>query len=213
MPNWYEKQVGPLPVGIWVGVVVVGVGVSYYVNKKSAAPKAGTAPSASDALTNATDGAFGSLPGGTSYGGVVALPGGVPSGQYGGGTTGPSTPAITDNVQWLRVATDTLIGRGYDPGLVDSALRAYLAGNTPTTQQQSVINQALTLVGSPPFPVTTLPPTNTPPTTTYGPIYPQGANLPVDRPCPTGYVLIVGATGWTCATPQQQALLYQYLGH
>lgn len=41
------------------------------------------------------------------------------------------------------------------------------------------------------------------------PIYPTWAPLPAGA-CPDGYVRIIGATGWTCATPDQYDQLMQY---
>lgn len=227
MAEWYEKQIGPLPAGIWVGVVVVGVGASILVNRKSksSGSTASTAPAAADtsALTDATAGAFGSLPGGVNLGGVVALPGGVPAGQV--TYTAPSTgSAITDNNSWYNAAADQLIAKGYDPGLVDSALRDYLNGNVPTAAEQAVVNLALQLLGVPPQPVLTIAPPTTPtptpvnptPTANYGPVYPTE----VDGQAPPGVicppqapVLIQGANGYTCATQAQYNILQAYLGH
>lgn len=166
--QWYEKQVGPLPLGIWVGVVAVGVGASVLINRKTAGASS-AAPSDSAGLTDATDGAFGTLPAGVNLGGVVALPGGIPSGQNANNPTGTTGIVITDNNQWLRTATDKLLALGYDPGLIDTSLRAYLAGNQLTATQQAILNEALRLLGSPPFPVVSLPPTSGGTTTPVSP--------------------------------------------
>jgi hypothetical protein len=228
MPEWYEKQIGPLPLGIWVGVVAVGAGASYLINRKSKATAAATpAPGAADtgALTDATSGAFGSLPAGVNLGGIVALPGGIPAGQTPNTPQSTTPTPITDNNQWLREATDQLIAKGYDPGLVDSALRSYLNGYPPTAQQQAIVNLALELLGAPPFPVLTLPtPTPTPATDVgtpataspnYGPVWPQQGpgQAPAGMICPPqAPQLVQGPTGYTCATAAQFAALKAYLG-
>lgn len=225
MPEWYEKQIGPLPLGIWVGVVAVGAGASYLINRKSKATAAASAPAAGSAPTDATSGAFGSLPAGVNLGGIVALPGGVPAGQTPNNPQTNTPVPITDNNQWLRSATDQLIAKGYDPGLVDSALRSYLNGYPPTTQQQSIVNLALQLLGAPPFPVLTLPtPTPTPTPTqistpavtpNYGPVWPQQGpgQAPAGMICPPqAPQLVQGPTGYTCATAAQFAALKAYLG-
>lgn len=185
MPQWYEKQVGPLPLGIWVGVIAVGAGASYFVNrKKTTAAASASAAGGGDA--GATDGAFGSLPGGVGVGGVIGLPGGVPAGQVPAGGTGAGIP-ITDNVSWLRQAEDDLIARGNDPGLVDTALRDYLNGQVPTAAEQAIVNLALEDLGPPPFPVVTIGPSPTP--------IPTPTPTPVRTPTPTPTPVSSGGGG------------------
>jgi len=210
VPQWYEKQIGPLPAGIWVGVVAAGVGISYVVNRKAKGSSGASAP-ATDALTSATDGAFGSLPAGTNLGGLVTLPSGVPAGQVsyvGVPGAGSTNTTITDNNSWYRQATNMLLAKGYDAGLVDTALRAYLSGAALTAAQQAVVNLALQLLGAPPFPVVSAPVTNPTPTPTqkYGPIYPQSAPgvMPSDTTCPpSNPYLLQSGSGYTCLTKSE----------
>lgn len=215
MPQWYEKEIGPLPAGVWVGVIAVGAGVSYFVNRNKKAAAA-TAPADTSATVPATDGAFGSIPAGVNLGGIVGLPGGIPSGELPSNPVG-STGQITDNNSWLRNAEDQLIAKGYDPGLVDTALRSYLQGNVPSAAQQAIVNLALQLLGAPPFPVTTIPSnpgTGGTGTGGQGPLWPATAPgaVPAGTSCPPGYVLAYNATMYTCVTADQWNTLLKYLG-
>lgn len=228
--QWYAKQIGPLPLGVWVGVVAAGVGVSVLVNRKAKGSGGTTAPASSDSQPSATDGAFGSLPAGTNLGGVVALPSGVPAGQvtYVDTSNPNGANSITDNIQWQRAAIDQLIALGYDPNLVDGAIRAYIAGQTLTPAQRSIVSLALQKIGSPPFPVFTLPSTTPPPSNngggstappapSYGPVYPASAALPVPSgvTCPPNAPVLIISTQksfYTCATTAQDQILKQYLG-
>ncbi len=216
MPEWYEKEIGPLPLGVWVGVVAVGAGASILINRKSkTASPTSTAPGGGDAgATGNLDGALGAGPAGVNLGGIVALPGGVPAGQVVYSGSGSNQTPITDNVSWLRSAENQLIAKGYDPVLVDSALRAYLNGQTPTTAQSAIVSLALQLVGAPPSPVLSVPTPTPTPAPKYGPVWPQSApgTMPADTSCPpSAPYLVQGATGYTCTTASQYNALVTYI--
>lgn len=138
-----DKKIGPLPVAGWV--MIVGAGIAFAMYRKRAAATTTNIPS-DQFMTDPTLGNIGAL---TNL--MQAL---------NGGGTGPAMSAITDNNQWIRKATDYLLGRGYATPLVDSALRKYVAGIALTREEQSAVSSALESLGSLPFPPP--PPATTP---------------------------------------------------
>lgn len=134
-----SKKAGPLPIGVWVLIVVGGLGVSYYINKDQ-----GTSSPA--AIPNV----------GTGYGGG----GTVGAGSVGGGgfVTNPSTgssagaaPTVQTNELWLANAQSSVVSQGrYSSLQVNSALRKFIAGTALTQIDQEIVNAALTAVGNPP---------------------------------------------------------------
>lgn len=74
---------------------------------------------------------------------------------------GVALPSPITNLQWARQAIDGLLGRGYDPTLVNNAIAHYISGQYLSTAERSVINLALTTFGSTPegvLPLNTTPP-------------------------------------------------------
>lgn len=128
--DFMTRKVGPLPV--WAYLVVIGIGLAFAF------------------LTNRGSG--GSTP-------EVIYPEGVGVGT-GPGTPGfipvepPEEPGVgglpLTNEEWLREAAQELIRRGYEPSIADVALRKYLNGQALTTQERSMVNAALRIVGPPP---------------------------------------------------------------
>lgn len=138
MPGFQEmlhKQLGPLPVGGWALVVGAGLGVAYW--RKRNLPTSTNTPEQelSPLMTNETLG---------NIGGMLAL--------LNKGQTGVQTQTYTDNTSWYQQAVRTLLGRGSNPDLVDTALRKYMQG-MPLNQQETAIKElALQLVGPIPMP-------------------------------------------------------------
>lgn len=96
--NIFRKQLGPLPVGGWLAVVVAGIGLGLVAKKKLAPADTGAAPVA-DATDAAAD------PGGLSSPGL-------PAGYYEPGTTAPPatppsapTPTTTRPIIFPRPVT------------------------------------------------------------------------------------------------------------
>lgn len=103
---------------------------------------------------------------------------GLPAGAIGGylsqdptnpaypvGLTEQGLPGPVTNLQWARLAADSLIAKGSDPTLVQTALSKFLAGQPLSQAEQSVENLALTMFGSPPEGVT--PVSSNPSTTSF----------------------------------------------
>lgn len=124
------KQVGPLPVGGWIGVVGGALVIAYFVNKGQA-----NADAASSQLTES----------GTGTGGGQFI--------YEPPAKGETPLEENDNNAWGRKATNWLIGRGNSPGLADNAIRKYLSSEELSSQEQALVDQALVEFGAPPEPL------------------------------------------------------------
>lgn len=145
------KKVGPLPLGVWIAVVVGGLAIGWKFSSGSA--KSATTPPAEQPLADP----------GVGVGGNQLI--------YDPPTNGGSSNTITDNATWARQAINWLIAQGYEPGTVQSAISKFINGTNRTLVEQTYINLALVHFGTPPetvplpdTPVT--PPTTTPPVTT-----------------------------------------------
>lgn len=125
------KQVGPLPVGAWVGVVGGGLLIGWYFSKGSAKNVAATP------AVPLTDPGVGTGGGQFVYDPPTAV-------------TNPNTDKITDNATWSRQAINWLIAQGYDPGMAQTAVSKFINGTNRTLQEQTLINLALIHFGSPP---------------------------------------------------------------
>lgn len=142
-PAILSKQIGPLPAGGWLLVVGAGVGFAYWRNGRtptttqSADTQGFTDPTAGNPLQ------------------MLGLLEALNRGQ-----SGPSTTGATDNNSWYQNAVRNLLGKGYVPGLVDTALRKYMQGMSLSTSENAIVELALTMVGPLPFPPP--PPTTTP---------------------------------------------------
>lgn len=134
MPDALKKMYGPLPLWGWLVVVLGGLGIAYWSTKKSGSS------SSADTVSDETvpSGAF------TSADQVTT-----------GSITGSATDTDTDvsNDTWGRNAENELLARGYDPTLVDTAIRKYLASQPLNASETAVITAALRAVGAPPSPL------------------------------------------------------------
>lgn len=151
------QKVGPLPLGVWIAAVVGGIGIAYVVRRRG----------------EDEEPAEPYVPDGT----VIGQPNGV--GQDGGDDDEPADDLDVDpqtNEQWGRMAIRRMMARGYDPSLVDSAVRNYLAGETLSVTERALIAETLVVVGPPPVP----PPPEIPGGTKPDPIKP----IPVPKPRP-----------------------------
>jgi len=72
------------------------------------------------------------------------------TGQWVYGSTGTGQAAATTNQAWAQNAIAYLSGQGADPGALSAALGAYLAGQPVSSDQVSLIDQAIAAEGYPP---------------------------------------------------------------
>lgn len=126
-----KTEVGGVPVAVWGGVIIAGLGVGYFINRRNA-NKANQPVQ----LTESGVGAGG-------------------SGQFADiNPPAPEEPKIETNESWRIKATNGLIATGlYDPATVESALRKYVTGQSVNVVEQAIIAVALTRYGVPPEPL------------------------------------------------------------
>lgn len=168
------KQVGPLPLGAWVVLTAGGLGIAWYTRGQTAAAE----PEPQENV--------GGQPGvgdGTVGGWVPQTP---PT------ATSPVAVRPTNNEEWATYVITELIGRyNYDPNLVDSAIRKYIAGLKLSVSEYVIVGQALRIMAPPvplppnegggPTPVQPRPPT--PPKSVPGPVK-APPKPPVKKPAP-----------------------------
>lgn len=154
-------KLGPIPIWGWaVGIVGVYVLFHYLHGATSSTPAT---------VSSAT------LP--TNY----SLPGAGATQTSGSATSSSSTPSTpTTNAEWGNAAAAYLIGAGDNPSLVEQALSDFLAGNTLTASEQTLVNAALKQLGSPP-----------------GGVLPTGATGTTTTTTPTAPVASPGGGGGT----------------
>lgn len=174
------KEVGPLPLGVWVVVVGGSLGYMLYSkNKGAAAATTATDPTATiDPTTGQQIDPNTGLPVADSGTGV--------NGQWINvtpPTTGGAAPAPTDNDQWGQLAINQLIAKGYDPAQAQAAVANGLQGNQMSIMQYALWREALLIMGAPPYPLDVVPPTSVP-----GPVKPKTPTpTPPRKPsAPTG---------------------------
>lgn len=133
MAQWWEKEVGPLPLGLWVLVVGGGMGLAVLVHRSQQNDEPELIPA--DMVTPT---------------GPVGMPQGAAP------PAGPTLPA--NNSEWLQRAISALIGNGFAPYTVDQALSRYLEAQQLTAGDQGIVDAAIRAVGPPPDPPGTAPP-------------------------------------------------------
>lgn len=124
------KQVGPLPLGMWLLVGGGGLFVAYKVNK-GIANRAATPDPSTQQLTETGVGTGGNQ--------LVYDP--------------PQSASTTDtatNDSWGRNVTNWLVSTGTDPTAADQAVRKYLAGNALSLTERAMLNLAIAQFGVPP---------------------------------------------------------------
>lgn len=133
MANFLTKEVAGQPVGVWGVVVVGGLGIAYYANRRQSASDEGR----EEPLTEPGVGT-GLVPAGAAI---------VP----GGDSSGDSGPRFENNSQWGQAALSFLIARGHNPSVADGAIRKYLVSEQLTAQEDAMIQEVLRSdVGVPP---------------------------------------------------------------
>lgn len=173
------KMYGPLPLGVWVAVIGVGVGIVVWQRKATNEPA--------------------EMVEGFVYRDTSTDPG-VGMGGSGMWTnlTPPSTDSGTisaapvDNDSWASIAINRAIADGFDPAIADYAIRRYISGYENDTQGWAIVRHILRAVGAPPIPLgaptnapTPLPKPSTPtPTPAPKPAPKPIIKLPVEPPKP-----------------------------
>lgn len=188
--EFLKKKAGPLTYGEWSLVGAGGIAIAYWYRKKTAAASAtANAGNAYDPLNN------GSVP--TAGSGLGSLLSSL-------GTTGSQ---YSSNSEWGNAAVNALTGAGVAPGTAEQAISDYLAGNVLTAAEQSLVSQAIGLIGSPPGGPLGLvnANTNATGTTTTGSTgtvnnNPAGGTTTTDTGTGTTYTGTTGSTG-TTTTP------------
>lgn len=133
-----DRRVAGQPVGVWL-IAAGAVAVTYSMWRKHAAAAAVSTDSGSVGYTTDTASGVGNLASG----------GAATSGDP--GTVNPITPAIQTNQDWQNAVERVLLGQGFQPLLVDTALSDYLNGQPLNTSEQAVIAAALLAGGNPPI--------------------------------------------------------------
>lgn len=134
--GFLKEQVGPLPAGAWLAVVGGGLAIGFMSRRKKAATAGGTTASPIPTIGQADVKGFGSL----GSAGVT-------------GSTQMGTPKAATVEEWIRQATDNLIGRGFVADKVTNALNHVFypsADHPPTTDDTAIYNAATIAIGAPP---------------------------------------------------------------
>lgn len=137
---WYSEKIGPLPAGIWLAVIVAGVGGGLLWRR---------AQGTSGQPLVDTSGVESTVPTASPLG-----PGAIAGGIV---TPGPAT-----NEEWVASATEYLTTTGHPADVVNAALLNYIAGKTLTPAENVYKVLAVAYLGYPPLPITTPPPTQVP---------------------------------------------------
>jgi hypothetical protein len=154
------KMIGPLPLGAWMAVIGGGLGIAVYTRRQNQQAPI-TDPDLMPEDTGTTPGV-----------GVGGGPGWVDLNPPppAGGEAKPTT-----NEEWARQAIDRLVGDGYPPAVVNSAITKFInEQGTPSAQEYTLIQVAIRKLGSPPVPVN-------------GPTPPVPTLPPAPKPVPSGY--------------------------
>lgn len=128
------EQIGPLPLGAWLGVVAGGVGLGFLGRRKRATVEATAAP------VRAT-----TAPDASSMGAVYL---GNPT-----GATSMGTPKYATNEEWATAAAAYLIGRGTLASRATNALSHVLypdATHPTSTEDSALYHMAAAGIGLPP---------------------------------------------------------------
>lgn len=139
---------------VWIGGGIAAVFILYEYRKQKQAAAVNAASAAAPTSTD-TSGDTSSYDSGYSAA-SDAYAGGIGS-PYGSiNTENISSTGYSSNSQWSAGAETALIGAGYSGTTAAAALGHYLIGGTAlTSDEESIIQSAIALVGPPPVPVAT----------------------------------------------------------
>lgn len=148
------KQIGPLPLGAWIAVVAGGLGIALWSRNNGTAEE--------PEIVEDTSGDDGVGEGGSGQ--WVDLNPPAKGGEI----------EYATNEAWGQAAINWLIAQGYPAALSTNAITKGLTGGVDingtkmSVQEWALWSLALAKFGSPPQPVTVVPPTSTP-----GPVTPK----------------------------------------
>lgn len=149
-------KIGPLPAGAWAAAILGGLGISWYLRRRSAASAAANGATDPNATTTDTT-SSGGTPIGTSAPDPTTT-------ANSGNVSGPTSPdlagdpasslAIETNGQWRQQAVKYVVGaRVTTPINAERAIGAYLSGTALASWEVTVVNSALAGIGPTPAPV------------------------------------------------------------
>lgn len=133
-----KKQVGPLPVGVWIAIIAGGLLIAYYFNKKN-----GASSSSQPQVDTGGNPAVGT--------GLVSA--GIPGGVT---TPNPSTQPV-DNAGWLSLAEAQAVRDGYNPVTAAGALNTFLNGGTLQPDQATLVQRIVSELESQGINIPTVP--------------------------------------------------------
>lgn len=117
-----KKNVGPLPMGVWIAIIAGGLLIAYYFNKKNGQSSGGNVDT-----------------GGNPAVGTGLVSAGIPGGVT---TPNPSTQP-TDNQGWLSLALTQAIRDGYNPVTASAALNAFINGQVLQPDQATLVQRVV----------------------------------------------------------------------
>ena len=135
------KQMGPLPMGMWLVVIGGGLFLGYTINKNMSKKSEQEAVEVPVQLTET----------GVGTGGGQFI--------YDPPQTGRPESAPDTNAAWSQRALNWLIAQRHDPAVADQAVRKYLSALPLTVTERAMITLAIAANGPPPEP---LPPVDEP---------------------------------------------------
>jgi LysM repeat protein len=146
----FTHKLGPLPVGVWI---VILVGVWYVVKKRQGGGSGGgaqTDPAGNVGTVDPKTGfVYGSSQDQSALGAQSAGDGGTGSSSSSGSTVAGQ---YTTNAEWARAAINLLVAQGIDPTEANTAIEQFISSQTLTVQQQADVNLAIQALGAPPDP-------------------------------------------------------------
>ena len=144
MPETVKKKLGPLPVWAWGAIVgVVIVAYVWYSGRDT-----------SSSETTNENGETSDLTGSAPFDAIDGLFKNSGSGSGGGQNYPTEVPETADsNMAWGIRAVAALVGKGNAPITAQQAIGKYLASEQMSKAQEKLVNQAISLVGQPPEPV------------------------------------------------------------
>lgn len=121
----FKKQIGPLPLGVWIVVILTGLLLAWYINKSRKGSPSDSAPTTEN------------VPGQAAAQFIPINPPNIDN-------------TIQTNDQWALKAVGDLIAHNINAYDAQVAVRKYLAGEDITTEQSGWISMAIRDIGPPP---------------------------------------------------------------
>jgi hypothetical protein len=131
------KKIGPLPLGVWLLAIAGGLGLSFYMQRRSAEGE----------VTDEE------VPYGDSFdpqpfpnaGGGIAFPDYAQPGPI-----APTNPRPVTNDEWLMLGVEFLVSNGTNGLTAQNALSKYLEGKPLNETEKALVSRIIRAFGSPP---------------------------------------------------------------